>query len=105
MIGEFLDFALYPLILGFLGGLAAGFLLRRLGRVVAAVVAIGVFILNTVPLLRLMGIQPNIEWLKRLEELLPTPPLEALEGFKAYLPLLLSAPPPHRLHPRPNNRL
>ena len=39
-----------------------------------------------------MGIQPNIEWLRWLEELLPTPPSEALEGFKAYLPLLLSAP-------------
>jgi len=60
----------------------------RLGRVVA----IGVFILNTIPLLRLMGIQPNIEWLRWLEELLPTPPSEALEGFKAYLSLLLNAP-------------
>ena len=91
MIGELLDLALYPLILGFLGGFAAGFLLRRLGRVVAAVVAIGVFILNTIPLLRLMGVQPNIEWLRLLEELLPTPTSETLEGFKAYLPLL-SAP-------------
>ena len=92
MIGELLDFALYPLILGFLGGFAAGFLLRRLGRVVAAVVAIGVFILNTIPLLRLMGIQPNIEWLKRLEELLPTPPLEALEDLRLIYPSS-SAPP------------
>jgi len=48
LIGELLDFTLYPLILGFLGGFAA-------------VVAIGVFILNTIHLLRLMGIQPNIE--------------------------------------------
>ncbi len=92
MIGELLFVALYPLILGLIGGFLTGFLLRRLGRIVAAIVAIGVFILNTLPILRLIGIKPDVEWLRLLEELFPTPPSEALESFKSYLPLISSIP-------------
>jgi len=92
LIGELLGVALYPLILGLIGGFLIGFLLRRLGRIIAAIVAIGVFILNTLPILRLIGIQPDIEWLRRLGGLLPTPPSEALESFKSYLPLISSIP-------------
>jgi uncharacterized membrane protein (Fun14 family) len=89
---QLVTLALYPLTLGLLGGFLTGFLLRRLGKIIAATVAIAIFILNTLPFLRILGLTPSPEWLEPLMRMLPASPHQAMEEMRRFLPIVSNLP-------------